>query len=342
MFIYYLLIFSLIFFFFFLKNKFRISNIYNIYCILFIVLAFARDPFIGKDNLAYFDYFNHLLIGIRLGQFELFFSLYLDIFIYFSDNFQFFLILTSFLTLAPLFIIVNKFINLDFNRVLFLLLFLCTTYIFTFSILRNYIALSLIILALSFIVDRPLLSFIFTIFGSLFHISLLFLGFLFFISKYMKLSYYLLVFLLLPLIFVVFDSNSFQSLLIYLIDVLRPGYNLYEVIEIDANPSLTIIFMFLLYDIFLLLNTNIRGKYNNILLKNSLLFTFLSLFFFWIPNYYRLALLAIFIIGLFIIISIDSMKLKYSLSFQLVFMVFLLVFFYLNFQIEANYYETFF
>jgi hypothetical protein len=342
MIIYYSIIFALIIIFSLNVSIKLHRNIFYFFVILLIILAILRNPFIGKDNIAYFDYFNYLISGIKLGQFELLFSIYLDIFIFISDDFQVFLIITSILTLIPLFFIIRILVFKPKYLILVLFLFLTTTYIFTFSILRNYLALPYLILSLVFIGKNNGLSFLLILLGSLFHVSIFFLGIIYFTLRYLKTKPFLIFIFFTTFLVLLIDVKVIQQFLIDILDLIRPGYNLYEVVQIDTNPSISLIVIFLFLDIFLYINKNIKGINLESILKVSIFFTFTSIFLYWIPNYYRLAIISIFTNSLFLIINYSHYRLRYSNLFHITFFAIFIVFFYLNFHTEANTYGFFF
>jgi hypothetical protein len=342
MLVYYAIIFTLVIIFSFNKSDNLHRSSFHFFVLLLTVLAIIRNPFIGKDNVAYFDYFNYLISGIKLGQFELLFSLYLDSFILYSNNFQIFLITTSLITLVPLFIIIKRLVNHPKYLILVLFLFLTTSYIFTFSILRNYLALPFLILSLVFLGRNNGLSSLFIILGSFFHVSILFLGVIYLAFNYIKFKPILIALVLATLMLLFLEVSILQQLLINLLDFIRPGYNPYEVVQIDNNPSITLILIFIFLDIFLYINKNIKGFNLELIFKVSLFFTFTSIFFYWIPNYYRLAILSIFINCLFLLLNYDRHRLRYSNLFHISLSAIFLVFFYLNFHSEANNYGFFF
>jgi len=233
---------------------------------------------------------------------------------------------------------------ISYKRAIFLVLFLflTTTYIFTFSILRNYLALIFLLLSIIYINRSPFFSILFIIIGSLLHITVLLFGIIIFLLNGIKIRAFLIGILVTLFVLGFIDYRIVLSMLISLLDFIRPDYNYYEVIEISANPSLTLISIFSIYSFFLL---GFKSKvifFNSLLLKLSLLFLFMSIFLFWIPNFYRLALLAIFCIGFYILVDLSKYKLKYPMIYEVLFFGIFFIFFFMNFNSNTNSYDLFF
>lgn len=142
--------------------------------ILIIFLQTFRDTSIGIDTVSYMRRFINLKDlpmsqVFRIDQ-ELGFSLLIKFAHLFGSNFTFFLFFVSCLTFIPIFYTVWRYSPNPFLSILLLIAF--DHFAFTFSGLRQGIALGFIIYSFKFIDERkPLKYVIVLIFSSLFHIS---------------------------------------------------------------------------------------------------------------------------------------------------------------------------
>lgn len=163
----------------------RNQNFYLLlsFFILFILSAF-RDISVGTDTKNYEELFNSFEMGVEWIREEIepgwvFLN---DLVIFFGGGYQDLLIISTLLTLIPVFIIAKKdSINPMFTISLYYLLYF---YFYSFNISRQLIAVSFILFALTQLLNRKNISFLILIgFASFFHVSALICLPLLFLNK---------------------------------------------------------------------------------------------------------------------------------------------------------------
>lgn len=163
----------------------RKQNFYLLlsFFILFILSAF-RDISVGTDTKNYEELFNSFEMGVDWIREEVepgwvFLN---DLVIFFGGEYQDLLIISTLLTLIPIFIIAKKYsINPMFTISLYYLL---CFYFYSFNIARQLIAVSFVLFALTQLLNRKNISFLIVIsFASFFHVSALICLPLLFLNK---------------------------------------------------------------------------------------------------------------------------------------------------------------
>ena len=166
--------------------------VYFIACAILFVIAAYRAIEVGTDTLAYGDHFNLVQDGVY-GFAEPLWIALLMVVDYFGGDFRVVLIISSLITLLPIYWCIynysqNPLLSLYFYYALYF-------YFYTFNIMRQSIAVSLVFLALILLINgRKYYYIIIVIIAGLFHYTaLLSLGLLY-IDKFPKInSAYLIV-----------------------------------------------------------------------------------------------------------------------------------------------------
>lgn len=169
MFIYLLLLFSILLLGMFLeKNNKKTYSI--LICIILTLIAGLRHYTIGNDTITYLRFFNNVLSSYMTSRYEIGF-IYFTLFIRrITDNFTIYLLIISFLFNY----IICKLIRKDSPNMIvsFLLFFLCRFFFNEMNIMRQYISIAIIILGFKYIYKREFLQyFICIIVATLFHKS---------------------------------------------------------------------------------------------------------------------------------------------------------------------------
>lgn len=169
MFIYLLLLFSILLLGMFLeKNNKKTYSI--LICIILTLIAGLRHYTIGNDTITYLRFFNNVLSSYMTSRYEIGF-IYFTLFIRrITDNFTIYLLIISFLFNY----IICKLIRKDSPNMIvsFLLFFLCRFFFNEMNIMRQYISTAIIILGFKYIYKREFLQyFICIIVATLFHKS---------------------------------------------------------------------------------------------------------------------------------------------------------------------------
>jgi hypothetical protein len=139
-----------------------------------IFLLTFKDIYLGSDMPNYWDYFQEQMLWslTSLGdvRFEIAFKALTKAVTLFSDNQQFYLGVIAFLTIIPVGFVSYRYSKMPFLTIL--LYILLGFYAFSFSGLRQSIAIGLILISYHFIYRAKLLPFLLTvIFATLFHFS---------------------------------------------------------------------------------------------------------------------------------------------------------------------------
>lgn len=212
----------LIYLYWFLQNGLKgidrkntsVGNFFVLLISLQLILLLAlRGENIGIDTRSYisrfYKYGNMSWKDIFDNHQEIGFSVLLKSVNYFTDNVQWMLVASAFLTIVPISIIIKKYSS---NIFLSFLLFIAFGYFgFTFSGIRQGIAMGILIYSYSYIRDKKLVLFLITVFlASLFHSSAIIFLPAYFVSQ-IKINKYSIVAISLSWFFVfVFKSHIYS------------------------------------------------------------------------------------------------------------------------------------
>lgn len=126
------------------------------FAVLFVLSAF-RDISVGTDTRGYYMLFERLRHGIEIRQ-EFLWQLVNKAVLFFGGDFETLLVISTLLVLIPLFFVVKKnSINPSFSIFLYYTLYL---YLPSLNITRQAIAISIVLLALTFLQNRRKLWFV--------------------------------------------------------------------------------------------------------------------------------------------------------------------------------------
>lgn len=271
-----------------LSKKKAMLFILSLSCLISIIVISSRNIEMADDTYNYYEFFN----GPYTGFAEYGFFLLTKFIRLFTSNFHIFLLITTTLSIAPFYIILNKITK---NKWIYLFLYhVFLLYIFNFAIIRQCIAMSLVMMGVYFFsrakiqrVKRILLFLFFTLIGALFHrISFFILPVLLFeFITFDRKKIMLLI--ILPLLFIVFKEDIinfiFTSLLpekaIYLNE--QTGIENFGIIPF-------IVFCAIACTNILIEKKCIIQSKNNLLVNINYYFIYICLFFYWFPAYGRI------------------------------------------------------
>lgn len=235
-------------------------NYFIIFVICFIISAF-RDISIGRDTHAYMQFFHKVdNYGIdKNAYYEKGYQYFNLLISYFTSNKQAILIVSSFVVLLTIFYFCYKRSNYKFLSIY--LLFSLMFYYNSMNILRQYIAISIVIVAYKFVKERKFLKYLTTIIlASSFHQSALFCLIMYFIPLF-KLNKKNIT----CMIGVSIAAFLGFSLIFDFISIIFPSYKAYETIY--EGKSLATFLEIIFYVILLITNISIiffnRNKSNN-------------------------------------------------------------------------------
>lgn len=189
----------------------RYQKLYIIvsFIVLFILAGF-RSSVVGTDTPDYEVYYYRILSGGGIPT-EIGWSLLNQLVVYLKGDFQFILILSSLLTLFPLYYIFKKY---SYNPMLALFLYYSLyIYLQSFNLIRQIIAVSFCLLAMIYLIKNKKLYFILiVIIASTIHISALFCLPLLFVNKINFKNHLYLILILTSLIVGVLFGEKILSL----------------------------------------------------------------------------------------------------------------------------------
>lgn len=163
----------------------RNQNFYLLlsFFILFILSAF-RDISVGTDTAHYEDFFKSIELNIEWvrAAIEPGWVFLNDLVLYFGGEYRDLIVISSFLTLLPVFIVAKKY---SLNPMLTISsYYLLYFYFYSFNISRQILAVSFVLISLIFLLKKRIFIFCFLIFiASLFHTSVLLCLLLIFVDK---------------------------------------------------------------------------------------------------------------------------------------------------------------
>lgn len=230
--IYILLYFFLLAGIFLKRNKQRFHLIFSFFLLFF--LAAFRDTSVGTDTSTYEEIFNRVSVGGQIVQ-ETGWFYFNKIVVYFGGDFRWLLVFSSLLVIFPIYRISKRY---SFNPCLSIFLFYTLYfYLQSFNIMRQIIAVSVLLLFIPFLFKKKYIHFVVGVaLASLFHTTALLAVPFVFINR-LKISRKLMcVFVFISLVFGV----SFSSLVIDKIADLL-GYVHY--LEVHDENSETGLFM---------------------------------------------------------------------------------------------------
>lgn len=273
------------------KKKVEIFYVVSVFILLFF--AVYRSASIGKDTYHYKQYFQMSInTGISDLPYELGFNIMTKVFQAFSTDFEVYLSFLSIITLVPIINIFKK----ESNNYLWLTMFIfvSTQYVSSFSILRGYISLALILVAYSIFneKDKKLKFWAISILAVLFHYSsIIYLAVFFIGSKRYKMEHYLFGIFMSGILYLPAVAIRLRTIVVNIISFLRPQYS-YFTIEYDSNSSVVFISI---YGIIVLLSLIYRkkmltrNKKNNLLINMSVFMLIFNLAMSWFPAYIRIS-----------------------------------------------------
>jgi len=164
----------------FVNSKRQKPFMFFSFVVLFVLSGF-RDSSVGTDTAAYEELFLHLSKGGTIIQ-EVGWRFLNKVVIYFDGEFQHVLMLSSLLTLIPIFYISKKY---SLNPMLSIFLYFAFyIYLQSFNITRQTLAVSVIFMAYPFLLNRKPLFFILLVcLASAFHLTALICLPLIFVDK---------------------------------------------------------------------------------------------------------------------------------------------------------------
>jgi hypothetical protein len=197
----------------FLSNGRRLSKYLILFAVFFFILTDGLRWQMGTDWQSYFDNYNFIDDKFTPG-FDIGFEYYTLLLKNLFDNYSFYLLTNSFLIFGILFYTFKKFGDNNFIGFLYTFCIL----IWYSGSMRQLIAVSLLCIAISYLIERKiLLYFILVIIGSFFHFSLLFcLPFYFFYNRSFKFFsiFFILMFIIVFLLkgYIIYFENILSLL----------------------------------------------------------------------------------------------------------------------------------
>ena len=140
-----------------------------IYLVTLLIIAGFRDQSVGTDTINYLEHYSHVLNGLSLRT-EPLWTYLIKVIVYFGGDFQTLLLVSSFLTLLPIFYVIYK--KSPYPLLSIFLYVSLYYYFYSFNIIRQCIAMSFGLLSISQLIDRKKISsLLFLILAFLFHYS---------------------------------------------------------------------------------------------------------------------------------------------------------------------------
>ena len=274
-------------------GKKKVDFFYGLSFFILLFFAFFRSASIGKDTYHYKQYFQLAInAGVSELPYEIGFDVLTKLFQRFSDNFETYLSFLSVITLVPIIKVLKK----ESANYLWLTMyiFVSTQYVSSFSILRGYIALALIMVAYSIFYDKDkkMKFLLISTLAVLFHYSsIIYLVVFFFGSKRYKITHYLMGICLAIILYLPFVAIKLRTIVVNIISLLRPQYS-YFTIEYDSNSSVVFISIYGIIVLLSLIYSKkilIRNNKNNLLINMSVFMLIFNLAMSWFPAYTRIS-----------------------------------------------------
>lgn len=188
--------------------------IYMLICGVLLLLAYIRHPFVGADAKNNYIAFGAIQKGVLLNYGKGY-LLYVKLIQMITDNYRFFLIVTSTFILAPFFYILRNFKYRCFG----IILFLFSVYTDSFSILKGYLALSSALLSAYIFWEEKnkWIAVLLAMAAFLFHPSIiLYLGLLWMSAREIKRIYWVMMYAVGGFLWIPEFQNLMSNIVIYI------------------------------------------------------------------------------------------------------------------------------
>lgn len=287
------------------RVRVRTAFFFTLSCMLLLFAALLRNPLYGADSLRFYENYLRSLAGMKRIYFEIGYDSLANFSAALGLDYSGFVRIVSLLTLFPIFFVFKKYKS----RHWLLMSFVALNYFETFSTLRNYLAVALLLVAYdSMNYGKKKKAIIFTIIAILFHNSSFIFIALYLLSKYIKTNMLwwigLISFLLTVTVFEIY--RPVYSLLTH-VTAYYSGY-VNHGLHISTMYSCT---MLLMFGVILLSSPDVRNMPENRLLINFYGYAAcIAMLCPWFPNYDRVVRCTFFFIAILIANLITQMDAK--------------------------------
>ena len=251
------------------------------FLILILILTF-RNIHCANDTIFYYNYFMHPEIDVP--KFEILYDLTNKLVYYLHGNYNCLLFVNAFLSLFPVFYVINK---IKINKYIYIFIYqTLVLYIFNFAIMRQTIAMSLLLMAVYFYLTKEgSKKFIYYSFFVLLAIGFHKSAILFFpiiLLDIVKFDKNKLVIVVLTTIFITLFR---KNILIFVFELVAPDKIFYiENMNFDFGIVPFVLFLSgIIIDSFCTLETNMFEYSYNLIKKINIFMLYFCTFLCWIP-----------------------------------------------------------
>lgn len=226
----------------FLSILLLINKKYYLLIVFFILYIFSAIRFdVGVDFMAYYESLNNFKYGTSSFQFEPMNMLIINLINYFEFNYQIFLLIYSFLSLVGIYYFINKLSK--YKKLSIFIFFTIGIYYFsTFNLLRQSVAVSLLLIGVVKLIEgKDKQFFVLLFFASSFHLSSIIGIVYYFFRIRLSIFNYLLIIIIL---------GGLSELFLYLITFTK--YVVYlEHLRFSEQPNPGIFLLFIIFSLFI-------------------------------------------------------------------------------------------
>lgn len=317
-------------------KRYKMRFFFILCCALLVTIAWYRNPLFGADSHNF--YRNYLRVRSGYGRiYEAGYDLLAQTSSWLDFEYTGFVRLVSFLTLIPLFVAYGK----RKERGWLLLAFLAFNFFETFSTLRNYLAITMLLVSFESAMEgKKKRAIILAMVSFLFHRSSIIFIFLYLISKHIKTNVICWISLIGILIFI-YCFRLYQP--VYsLVTRISDYYSGYIYKGLHRSTSYTISMALVLCLILISKPEACHTEYNRVLINFfGYMFLFITLCP-WFPNYDRVSRCSFVFTSLLVTNLLVNLKAKNRVIATCVFVMWLLLSMYFNQGLNVDFDRNFF